>query len=869
MLNENLNSYQNTIFTLLNYIKNSKEKLDYFPKIINKIINNINLSQELFDKIIDLILNDLKIDPPFELEFNLDSLSLLTNDVNITKNLIENSEFTSIIISLYKNRENLTSTQRKNITIIYTNLFKNTYNTEIILNKTPEIIQTVITDMVQNNDEVKKEEDNREIIKDELNIITSMLKDQNNVNQLIEKNLITKENINDIINNFESSNEIKTESLNELKKIVEIIKLQENKQDTNAENMEMEENKENEDNKKLNEDKEIKVNEENKDLNENKEIKVNEEIRENEEINKDKENVENKEIEINEDNKEIIEKEKMKVNEENKELKENKENKENVENKEIKENEDNKEITEKEEIKVNEENKELNEDKEKIEKEEIKVNEENKELNEDKEKIEKEEIKVNEENKELNEDKEKLEKEEKKENKEDNDKNSENKKIENNYFQSEREQLNKLEEKINEAYEEHLKILNKPHNREETDINSNDTNELDSISKKRKISFISNILIYNYEKNSKIGSLISTKLNDEILLALDNLISLIRLFYSKNKIEFNEERINLIKQAFDLLKKYTICPYNQKVILETGLISFIEKLNKKEENQIYLIALDVLKNCTYSENAVQIFILSSYYDFFIEEILKFYENIETINENEENKKCFSYYNVILSNIIKFSQGFESLNNKIGIEKILMIGKVSENENVWENIISNLNLKLENQKPNQELNLEQIINDILLICKKVLDKNNEEINENLFIQTLKLLSNINSKSNEDLTKDFDYIKIINSTFDKYKNNYEYMVNIIILLKICLKNKNYCNEIMEFNLIEKISGQIKIIEYKDDLIYNFSDLLYNAIETNENKEKIFSNEIINHVFDLISKYSQKIDDDKKLKQQQKMK
>ena len=68
-------------------------------------------------------------------------------------------------------------------------------------------------------------------------------------------------------------------------------------------------------------------------------------------------------------------------------------------------------------------------------------------------------------------------------------------------------------------------------------------------------------------------------------------------------------------------------------------------------------------------------------------------------------------------------------------------------------------------------------------------------------------------------------------------------------------------MEFNLIEKISGQIKVIEYKDDLIYNFSDLLYNVIETNENKEKIFSNEIINHVFDLISKYSQKIDDDKK--------
>ena len=85
------------------------------------------ISQSRHAKNINLILSDLKTSPPFELEFNLDSLALLTKEVNRVRSLIDNDEFSSVIISLYKDKENLTSTQRKNITTIYTNLFKNTY----------------------------------------------------------------------------------------------------------------------------------------------------------------------------------------------------------------------------------------------------------------------------------------------------------------------------------------------------------------------------------------------------------------------------------------------------------------------------------------------------------------------------------------------------------------------------------------------------------------------------------------------------------------------------------------------------------------------------------------------------------------------
>ena len=99
---KNFTPYINTILKLLDNMKESKDKFNVFPKIINNIINNIDISQDLFDKNINLILSDLKTSPPFELEFNLDSLALLTKEVNRVRSLIDNDEFSSVIISLYK-----------------------------------------------------------------------------------------------------------------------------------------------------------------------------------------------------------------------------------------------------------------------------------------------------------------------------------------------------------------------------------------------------------------------------------------------------------------------------------------------------------------------------------------------------------------------------------------------------------------------------------------------------------------------------------------------------------------------------------------------------------------------------------------------
>lgn len=434
-------------------------------------------------------------------------------------------------------------------------------------------------------------------------------------------------------------------------------------------------------------------------------------------------------------------------------------------------------------------------------------------------------------------------------------------------FQSEKLSLTKLEEKINQAYEEHLQKLNKKIDEDEQSnidyINDiNDIKELTNITKERKMSIISNILNNNTEENNKISSPISIKSNEEISSSLDNLISLIRLLHIKFKNstdkEIQQERIDLIKKSLKLIKKYCICIENQKEILEMGLLSFIEKINKKEEYQIYLSALDVVKNCTYCENAVQELTSSSYFDLFIEEILKFYENLETIKDNKDNMICFYYDNIILNNITKYNQGYESLYNKIGFEKILNIAKNTNNINMLNFIIISLNNKLENSKEKDELKISELIKDIIFICTKIFDLNSENKKVENIIQIFNLISKLYTKENESLFTDLNIIKIINTSFDKYKNNSDYIKSVINLLKILSTiNGNYFKEINDNNLINKISEQINIVESNDDLIIIYSDLLCSLLTMEENKKEFFPSDILKNIVDSINKYSEKID------------
>ena len=241
--------------------------------------------------------------------------------------------------------------------------------------------------------------------------------------------------------------------------------------------------------------------------------------------------------------------------------------------------------------------------------------------------------------------------------------------------------------------------------------------------------------------------------------------------------------------------------------------------------------------------------LSVYYEIFIEEISDFYENMSKVNENKENRECFYYDNIILDNIIKTNKGFESILNNLGIDKVLLIAKNTGNANMWYSTIVYLNKKTKDQK--DEL-ITKLINDILVLAKKVFEMNPEEMKENLLNETLNLLANVYNKKNEELFNKLNIVNILNATFDKFKKYNEYLVNIIYLLQaICSDNKIYYEQFVETNLINKICEQMAQIEQKDDLINIFSNFLCNILTQKENEKNLCSNEIIYHIFYFINK------------------
>ena len=644
---EDYNNNLKLIVKLFSNIKASKEKNNnnednsIFPKIINSIIHKSELSQEPLEKALNFISEDLKNEPPKYLETNLDSLSIISKDISTIKDIINDSELNSIILKIYNDTENLKMDERRNISTLYNNLLKNTFNVENIIGKYPEIIKSTLNKAIL-EDNIIKDENNIDIAQKELNTIVSILKDKNNYSQIVEKNLIIPDNITNIINNYKDVHPSLNESLTDLQNILDILT---NKKD----------------------------------------------------------------------------------------------------------------------------------------------------------------------------------------------------KVEN--YKLDKAILDNLKEKIKAAFDEHLNELkklssdefNKTTNEDSNNIRatllgknslkSNNLLESTSKMKKRRLSLISRNLYYN-PYNNLIVSPISTKSNDGMSSALENLLALIRVLYSNNKDfkdkDIQEQRISLLKEAFEMLKMFSICPDNHKTIEEIGLLNFMEKLNDEYDFPIYISSLDVLKNCTYSENAVLSFIENKLFDRLIAEVLKFYNNPELLSENDNNKLCFFYDNILLTNISKVNKGFEAIFNKIGIEKLLKICKNTGNLEFLTSFVMVLNNYIENSKINNEINKPELLNDILEICKKGFNLNLSDlidINENLFFKTMKLIGNIYNDNSKDFIGEMDIVKYINMTFDKYKDEPEYFYNAIFILKIiCLNNKKYSDEIVDLKLIDKIVEHITTKLRKDDLKYN---------------------------------------------------
>ena len=388
--------------------------------------------------------------------------------------------------------------------------------------------------------------------------------------------------------------------------------------------------------------------------------------------------------------------------------------------------------------------------------------------------------------------------------------------------------------------------------------------ELTSSVKKRRLSVISRHLFYNHF-NNQIVSPISTKIRDDIATALDSLFTLFRLLYSGQRDnpdkKVQEQRMHLLKESIKVLKMLSICPDNHRPIVELGLLNFLEKIisDKKEENfQLYLGCLDALKNCTWSESASLLLIDSPVLDKFIEEILEFYNNPEKVSQSDEMRSCFLYENILFSNILKCQKGFEAFFNKIGIDKLIILGKNTGNIDFLTSLMEMLTNYLVIKKVT--FTDEQLV-DVIPICNKGLTL--PEKTENLITKSLKLIGLIYDDRSKEKISQMNIVKTINETWENFKDEPEYFHNVVFVLSIiCLEHKNYSDEVVNTKLLDNIIKKLNTFEQNDELMVNYSEMLKNLVEKNEpNRTKMCNEEVFNNVLHIIDTYSPRIKERKR--------
>ena len=133
--------------------------------------------------------------------------------------------------------------------------------------------------------------------------------------------------------------------------------------------------------------------------------------------------------------------------------------------------------------------------------------------------------------------------------------------------------------------------------------------------------------------------------------------------------------------------------------------------------KFYINTLELTKNCTNSENAIEKFIESSVSDNVINDVLILYENSDQITENEENKSTFLFSNGIFSNLCRSKKGFDFLFNKIGLNKFINIAKLTDNIDILIAVMQTLVSYFSNESTQDH---SGIIDDILIVIKKCLN-----------------------------------------------------------------------------------------------------------------------------------------------------
>ena len=229
-----------TFSKILSLMKTSKEKgypnnFSIFEKIFNILAHNLESASEIYEKITEFIADDFKQTPQKEVDLNLDTLAEQTKYASGVKYLLNNKELEKSIHEIYKD-DNISTQRRRNISNIYNNLTKNTYNIDNILQEDPDLVKTML-EKVSKSENVIKDKENIDIANNELTILNSLIKDESNLAQIKNKNLISKDNLRISVKLYkESGEESLSENIKDIEQVVEKMETKEKEPEQKKEN---------------------------------------------------------------------------------------------------------------------------------------------------------------------------------------------------------------------------------------------------------------------------------------------------------------------------------------------------------------------------------------------------------------------------------------------------------------------------------------------------------------------------------------------------------------------------------------------------------------------------------------------------------
>jgi len=269
-----------------------------------------------------------------------------------------------------------------------------------------------------------------------------------------------------------------------------------------------------------------------------------------------------------------------------------------------------------------------------------------------------------------------------------------------------------------------------------------------------------------------------------------------------------------------------------------------------------LNAKNVLQACSNSDNAIPIIAESPVLDSTIDEVTKLYDKPEVIASNEDVKKIFNYDNVIFSNLCKDKKAFGDIFKKIGLDKLLELGKKSTNPNLLDAILNMLNNYVKNEE--KEEIPPEIIEPTLEIMKKC---------GNLDQRTAPLMSKVLLLSgrlyNDKLKPKIDSLNLVegmNKDIDKFKGNHGY-VNACLnnLSKFTKEDAENGQKALNSGLLKKLNDQVSVIvkegpeKYEEKKDANEEEGENGYLKTCYNLAKLYNN-LVQDDMDNVNKFSQ---------------